>query len=138
MPHMLMDHAVDPKQEILDRLGDISDFDVHHNNVLVAVYKRPEKTKGGIILTDKYRDEDDYQSKVGLIVKAGPNAFYDPNGSWDWGAIAVGEWVVFRPSDGWNITVSGEGGAIGKDAVLCRLIQDTSIRATVQSPDMVW
>lgn len=138
MPQMVMTHDVDPKEAIHAKLGNVDTFDMVNNDVLVAVYKRPEKTKGGIILTDATRDEDNYQSKVGLVVKVGPTAFQDDTGKWQWPDIALGDWVVFRPSDGWNVTLSGEGGGIGKDAQLCRLLHDTSIRAKIPNPDMVW
>jgi co-chaperonin GroES (HSP10) len=96
----------------------------------VAVYIRPEKTKSGIILSDKTRDEDRYQSKVGLIVKKGPSAFVDDDGKWFSGLdVNEGDWIVFRPSDGWNITVNG---------TLCRMLDDMSIRARISHPDQVW
>lgn len=135
MPHMVMDHANDPRTEILENLGDISDFELLHNNVLVAVYIRPTKTKSGIFLTDKTLDEDRWQSKCGLVVATGPDAFKDETGQWNWGVINNHDWVVFRPSDGWNCTLKGNN---GKEAVLCRVIQDTSIKAVVTQPDMVW
>jgi hypothetical protein len=47
MPAMLMDHAVDPREELRAKIGDISDITIAANNVLIAVYKRPEKTKSG-------------------------------------------------------------------------------------------
>ena len=82
MPHMVMTHDEDPKDAILAALGDIEKFKVFHNEVVVAVYLRPEKTKSGIFLPDSHRDEDRHQSKVGLVVKMGPEAFDDPNGNW--------------------------------------------------------
>ena len=69
MPHMNMEHSEDPKQIILDALGDISDYKVFHNEVIVAVYLRPEKTKSGIILPDGHRDEDRHQSN-GVLCRA--------------------------------------------------------------------
>lgn len=130
MPHMMMHHETDPKQEILDALGDIDDYKVFHNEIVVAVYLRPEKTKSGIILTDRHRDEDRYQSKVGLVVKLGPEAFNDPEGTWFKGVkVGLHDWVVFKPSDGWNQTVNG---------VLCRALKDVNVRGSIPHPDMVW
>lgn len=130
-----MSHELDPKADLVERLGDISEFEVLHNNVIVAVYMRPEKTKSGIILPDQHRAEDLYQSKCGLVVAIGPNAFMDPSGSWKWGEINIGDWVVFRPSDGWNIGLMGKGKT---ESVKCRRLADTSIEAVVQNPDMVF
>ena len=128
--NITMHHEVDPKQIILKEIGDISGFELMNTQVLVAVYIRPEKTKGGIIMTTKSRDEDRYQSKVGLILKTGPSAFVDDDGKWFSGFdIKEGDWIVFRPSDGWNVTVNG---------VLCRMFDDTAIRARIPHPDTVY
>jgi co-chaperonin GroES (HSP10) len=43
--------------------------------VLAVQYRKPEKSKGGIILTDKTKQEDDYQGRCGLVIAAGPDAY---------------------------------------------------------------
>jgi co-chaperonin GroES (HSP10) len=104
---MNMTHEEDPKKLILQALGDIEEYKVFHNEVVVAVYLRPEKTKSGIYLPDQHRDEDRHQSKVGLVVKMGSEAFDDPNGNWFRDMdVKLHDWVVYRPSDGWTITVN--------------------------------
>jgi co-chaperonin GroES (HSP10) len=125
-----MEHEIDPKQKILDEIGDISNIEIFNNNILVAVYQRPAKTKSGIFLTDKTTEEDRFQSKVGLLVKVGSRAF-EPNdeGWFDGVKFNLNDWIVFRPSDGWNITVNG---------VLCRMLSDTQVRGRSQYPDEVW
>ena len=129
MPHMPMLHEKDPKLSILEQIGDISKVELFHNQVLLAVYLRPNKTKSGLILTDSHRDEDRYQSKVGLLVKRGPLAF-EQDGNW-FSNLTFGDhdWLVFRPSDGWSITVNG---------VLCRIFDDVNIKGRVPHPDAVW
>jgi hypothetical protein len=124
-------HEVDPKEALLKQIGDsYKDFDIFNTQVLLAVYIRPEKTKGGIMLANKTRDEDRYQSKVGLILKKGPSAFVDDEGKWFNGlTISEGDWLVFRPSDGWNLTING---------VLCRMLDDTSTRMRIKHPDDVY
>ena len=130
MPYMRMEHDVDPKQALLKELGDISQFEIFNNQILCAVYIRPKKTKSGIYLSDQTTDEDRYQSKVGLIIKMGPQAFVDETNSWFSGNEAnVDDWIVFRPSDGWSITVNN---------VLCRILDDTSVRGRIKHPDNVW
>ena len=130
MPYARMTHDVDPRKTIHDELGDISDVELFHNQVLAAIYVRPEKTKGGLYLTNSLRDEDKWQGKVGLIVKAGPDAFKDETGRWFNGVnINVGDWIYFRPSDGWQLTVHG---------VLCRILDDTDVRGRIPAPDAVW
>ena len=130
MPAMQMDHAVDPKIALLKEIGSIDAVEVFNNQLLVAVYIRPQKTKSGIILTSQTTDEDRYQSKVGLVIKAGPKAFEDKSGEWFSGVeIHENDWVVFRPSDGWSITVNG---------VLCRMIEDVNVKGRIDQPDRVW
>lgn len=129
--NIAMAHDVDPKEKLLSDLGDISGIELFNNQIMIAVYIRPEKTKGGIIMTDRHRDEDRFQSKVGLIVAKGPSAFKEEEGgSWFNGReLSVGDWIVFRPSDGWSVTVSG---------VSCKILSDTQIKGTVQDVDKVW
>lgn len=130
MPQMAMKHDADPKKELLEKIGDTEGVDVFNNAVLVAIYVRPNRTKSGIYLTDKYTDEDRIQGKAGLVVKKGPRAFVDERGEWFADAdIKEGDWVIFRPSDGWAINVNG---------VACRLIDDVAIRGKVDQPDRVW
>lgn len=129
MPHMKMDHEIDPKQKLIEELGDISSIELLNNQVLLALYIRPQKTKAGLFLTDQHTSEDRYQSKVGLLVKRGPEAFVD-DGNWFKGIeFKEHDWLVFRPSDGWPLTVNG---------VLCRVFDDISIKARVQNCDDVW
>jgi co-chaperonin GroES (HSP10) len=71
---MVMEHEIDPKEKLLTDLGDLSGIEIFNNQVLVAVYIRPNKTKSGIILTDETVNEDRYQGKVGLLVGMGPAA----------------------------------------------------------------
>jgi co-chaperonin GroES (HSP10) len=124
-----MKHDVEPKEKLFDELGDLSGLDIFNNQVLVAVYKRPEKTRGGLFLPDNVRDEDNYQGKVGLVVKLGPQAFVSTP-EWTFTTpIYVGNWVILRPSDGWSINVNG---------VLCRMLVDTSVKGWIASPDFVY
>jgi len=127
---IVMNHAVDPRTAILDQVGDLSKVEIFNNQILVAIYIRPEQTVGGILLPNQTRDEDKWQGKMGLVLKKGPSAFVDESQNWFNGIdVAVGDWVIFRPSDGWGIEVNG---------VLCRLLDDTVIRGRAQKPDMIW
>jgi co-chaperonin GroES (HSP10) len=126
---MIMDHETDPKIALLDSVGNLSNIEIFNTQVLVAVYIRPQKTKSGIFLTDKTTDEDRFQSKVGLILKKGESAF-EEDGTWFKNIeFNDGDWVVFRPSDGWSITVNG---------VLCRILDDIHVKGRINTPDCVW
>jgi co-chaperonin GroES (HSP10) len=130
MPFMIMEHEKDPKQKLLDDIGDISSFEIFNNQILIAIYIRPVRTKSGIYLSDQSREEDKIQGKVGLVVKKGPAAFVDDTSEWFKDiSVEEGDWVVIRPSDGWAITVNN---------VLCRIVDDTAVRGKVDVPDRVW
>jgi hypothetical protein len=130
MPFMLMDHEVNPATKLIEEIGDLSQIELFNNQLLVGVYIRPQKTKSGLYLSDKTTEEDRFQSKVGLLLKQGPRAF-EPNdeGWFDGETFNLHDWLVFRPSDGWSITVNG---------VLCRILVDTQVKMRVPNPDCVW
>ena len=130
MPQRKMQHDVDPKAALLKAIGSLNKMSIYHNQLLVAVYLRPKQTESGIYLPDQHLDEDRNQSKVGLVVKTGPQCFDDPTQVWFKDMeVKLNDWVIFRPSDGWSITVNG---------VLCRLLQDINIKGRVEHPDQVW
>jgi len=130
MSNIAMLHEKDPKDALMEQVGDLSGVNIFNMKVLVAVYIRPEKTKGGLFLSEKSRDEDRFQSKIGLVLKKGPTAFVDEDGKWFSDlAVKEGDWVVFRPSDGWGLTING---------TMCRMLDDMSIQGTVSHPDQIW
>ena len=129
MPAMVMLHEKDPRDVLLDTVGDLDGLELFNNQVLCAVYERPKVTAGGIHLTDNYRDEDRTQGKVALIVKMGPQAFKDDTGRWKFADVKLHDWVYFRASDGWAITINKK---------LCRIVDDVDIRGRIQGPDQVW
>ena len=121
--------ALNPKEAIIKFTGDLSGFEVMGDRVLVGIFMRPEKTKGGIIRPDANKEEDVWQGKVGLVLKLGPNAFINPDdGSLYEQRVEVGEWVVFKVGDGWQLEVN---------KMPCRMIKDTNFIAKVKDPMMV-
>ena len=130
MPPALMSHIEDPANEIRKRIGDISKIEVLHNQILVGVYIRPEKTTGGILLTPQTRDEDRYQGKAGLVLKKGPLAFVDDdNNKFHGQNVDVGDWVFYRVSDGFPLVLNG---------TLCRLLEEVHVKGKIPSPDVVF
>ena len=126
--------ADDPKQAILNELGDLSGLELFHNQVMVATYIRPERTSGGIFLPDKTLAEDRFQGKVGLVVKLGPLAFKD-DAIAKFGGVKLeeGDWVYYRASDGMELfSVDKTGG------VPCRIFEDTQIKGRVSDPALLW
>jgi co-chaperonin GroES (HSP10) len=126
---------LDPKQALLNSLGDISQIEIFHNQVLVATYIAPEKTKGGIIRPDRSIMEDRFQSKIGLVIKVGPLAFKDDTLA-QFGGVTIqeGDWVIAYPSDGRELfSVDASDGGTS-----CRLFADTLIKGRVPDPSIIW
>lgn len=125
-----MDHsAEDPRETILKGVGDVSTMSLTGVQVLIGTYVRPKSTKGGILLTDKYRDEDLYQGKVGLVLKVAPGAFVDgPDAKFYGYKAKVGDWVFYRGADSWSLSIRGQH---------CRIVEDVHVRGDVPDPDMI-
>lgn len=122
--------AKDPKQAIFTAVGDLSKEQVLGDLVLVATYIRPEKTAGGIIRPTENIKEDEFQGKVGLVLKTGPLAY----GDWELddqrgSAANPGDWIVYAIKDGWAVTVNG---------VPCRLVPYERIRMRISDPNVVF
>lgn len=138
MPAVEYAHETDPKQALFEKVGDLSGVEVFGSDVLVALYTPPEKTKSGLIISDNTRDEFKFQGKVGLIVKMGVTAYVDDEGN-KFRDIDVGDWVVFRPSDGWPMQLNTMKSRISKDGIVdCRVITDINIRCRVNHPDVIY
>lgn len=121
--------SADPKAEMLKHIGDLSGVDVMYNMVLLAAHTRPSVTKGGIIRPDENLEEDIWQGKVGMVVKLGPDAFQDDDDtSFNGQKAEVGEWVVFKTGDAWQLTIRDWP---------CRLVRDSSIKMKIADPSIV-
>lgn len=125
-----LSQAADPKTALAAAIGDLSGIEVFHNQILVATYFRPEKTAGGIIRPQSNVKEDEYQGKVGLVMKLGPTAFMDGyDASFQGQSVSPGDWLVYRVGDGWQLTING---------VPCRILTDRNVRLRVAHPDMAY
>jgi co-chaperonin GroES (HSP10) len=123
---------------LFDAAGPLTDYEVFHNSVLVATYIPPERTKGGIILSDRSLAESRYQGKVFLVLKIGPLAFKDDSAAKFGGiTIEVGDWVVFRPSDGSEMFIKDHTGT-SNDGLSCRWIEDVLIKGRVRDPSLIY
>jgi len=122
--------AKDPKQALFEAVGDLSDIDVFHNQILVALYIRPEMTKGGIIRPGTNVVEDEYQGKVGLVVKIGPTAFVSSETTNFMNQkVNIGDWLIYRIGDGWPIMVNGTA---------CRVLTDRSVKMRTKTPEAIF
>ena len=125
----------DPKQALLDSVGDLSGFELFGPRVLVATYIQPEETRGGIILPDRTLAEDRFQGKIGLVVAKGPLAFVDDEYAKFGGKnVEIGDWVSYRASDGMEMFVVDENGG----GTPCRILQDQNIICKVSDPSAIY
>lgn len=119
-----------PKAAIIKAVGDISDTIVASDLVLLGTYIRNEKTAGGIIRPTDNVKEDEYQGKVGLVLKTGPIAYGDWEDEAERGQMAeLHTWVVYQIKDAWPIQLNGTA---------CRCIPYEKIRMQIPEPSMVF
>ena len=94
--------------------------------ILVLPYKAKEKTKGGIILSDKTVTESQIATNCGLVMDIGPDAYNDkdkfPNGPW----CKKKDWVLFARYAGSRINI--DGGEL-------RVLNDDEILGTIEDPE---
>jgi hypothetical protein len=120
----------DLKDAILDKLGNLDGFEVLGYNVLVALYVKPGKTKGGILLTDSAIGEDRFQGKCGLVLKKGPLAFkYQGQFAYEGEAPNIGDWIFMRAADGWDLDLKG---------IACRMVDSDLIKGIVSDPTLIY
>lgn len=134
MPALLAIHDTDPRKEIMKKVkAQIADMVLFGNAILVATYKRPKMARyKSLDLALPDSDEDKHQGKVGLVIKLGPMAYKDDDTVQFHGQeVKVGDWVVYRPADGWALTLA-------ENQVDCRMLVEASIRMRIPSPDAVW
>ena len=131
MPLMRMVHDRDPADEVRDRIGSLDGIQVTRAQVLVGIYERPTTTKGGVIIPGQVQAEDKFQGKVGLILALGPDAYVDDAKVQFSVKPKVGQWVVFKVSDGWPLRINDE-------KANCRLLDDVDVRLVTDEPDRVF
>lgn len=126
-------HTEDPADVIWRELGNaLEGFDIAAQGVLIAMYERPDdvKTQGGILLPHQHVKEDEYQSRVAMVVKLGRRAFTDDEHvKWDGYRLEPGDWVALRSSDGMKLNIKG---------LHCRLISDVYLKLKVPHADAVF
>ena len=122
--------STDPKQGIINAVGDLTGIGVFSDLVLLGTFIRNEKTAGNIILPKEYLQEDEHQGKVGLVLKSGPLAYADWEEGEESGKNAQPHtWVVYAIKDSWPVQING---------VACRFIPYDKLRARVTDPKMVF
>lgn len=78
--------------EMMEALGDLDGLEVWGNEVLLGVFCREARTKGGLFV-GAIGKEDVWQGKVGMILKIGPDAFPEDSKTFNGRKPAVGDFV---------------------------------------------
>lgn len=93
--------------------------------ILIALPEVKEKTEGGVIRPDIFRDREETATILGFVLKLGADCYQDekryPNGAW----CKEGDFVIFRAYSGTRFKVHGRE---------FRLINDDSVDAVVRDP----
>lgn len=134
----------DPAKPLLDAAGDLSDYEVFHNLVLVATYVPPPKVFKGpngedipFHEADNSLSEHRFQGKVGLVLAFGPNAFEDDGVAKFGGTIiSKGDWVIYRGTDGFEFFIRDRRKI--NEGLSCRLIEDVFVRGRVSDPSLIY
>lgn len=122
--------AKDKRQGIIDAVGDLSEIDVLTDLVLVGTYIRDEKRASGLILPQDHLKEDEFQGKVGMVLKKGPLAYGDwENDDERGGNAKLHSWVVFAIKDTWPFQLNN---------VACRVVPYDKIRMRIADPKAVF
>jgi len=118
----------DPKKAILKWVRGIEKEYVMPGRVIVAIYARPHKTSGGVILTDNVRQEDLYQGACGLLVNVSDQSFKYSDGGYKFEGVPpkLHDWVIFRAADSWSVSYN---------KAACRVLRDDAIMAVTKKPD---
>ena len=121
----LLSETKDFPATVEKEIGDLTNTRVLGNRLLVAIYFRPEKI-GGIIRPQSNVEEDAYQSKVGYVLKVGPQAFVSDATLQFLDGIRIGEWILYRASDGFPAS---------KNGVPCRILKDEQVMLIIDNPE---
>lgn len=129
--HKTPEYSSNPHKAILDFITPhLNSVRLFADKIMVATYRQPEKTEGGLLLPENALEEDKFQSACGLVLKVGSAAFKD-DAATTFGGFKVEplEWVTFRPVHGSAREIAG---------LHCRFLQDIHIDAVIEDPTLVW
>jgi hypothetical protein len=118
------------RQQILDKLGDLSHVKIAQNEFLMAIYVRSNRSPSGLYLTDK-------------TVKISDHCLFqrvDPKTGATYGIpVKLYDWIVVKPSDGLAMDVNADPKVLKRDDfVTCRLMYDDMVRMVIDNPNTVW
>jgi len=96
--------------------------------LLILPFTPPERTKGGLILSQETLDRGRISTNVGYVLKMGPLAYQDKDkfskGAW----CKEKDWVIFARYAGSRLPI--EGGEL-------RILNDDEVLGTVKDPESI-
>jgi co-chaperonin GroES (HSP10) len=118
------DRVLDPTKipaSVLERLPKPTGW-----RLLVLPYRGQGKTKGGVLLSDGYVEQQTLATVVGLVLAVGPDAYNDvnkfPAGPW----CKKNDWIMFGRYAGSRFKI--DGGEV-------RILNDDEVIATIADPE---
>lgn len=124
------------RKRLLDQFdaADIQAMVVVGAKLLVAKWVREKE--GSFAIPASMKKEDEYQGKVGLVLKIGPLAFEnDDRHDWCGQRADPGDWVMYGYSDGYDFDYRMPGTF---DRVPCKIIDESHIQAVLPRPDFAY
>ena len=125
------ERVLDPSlidKSILDRLPSPSGW-----RILILPFRPPNKTAGGILLSNKTVDENQVQTVAGYVLKVGPLAYQDkekfPFGAW----CKEKDWVIFARYAGSRFRLNDDSDAAFGSEV--RILNDDEVLGTILDPN---
>ena len=123
------------KKKIWQHFDELNELEVFHNQLIVVKFIRT-KVSASIYAANSTQTEDKWQGKVGLVIKLGPSAFVDePGFSFHGTKAAVGDWVIYRNTDGYDMDYKAEGAV---EKINLRWIEDAQIKGRTTRPQAIW
>lgn len=126
-------------KKLFARVGDLSGIKLFGNRILVAKFERTTVGTSGLLhAAPKTQLEDQYQGKVGLVLKVGPTAFVDDEAHgivWNGDSVKPGDWVFYYYADGIDMDVCPIGST---DQVHCKLLREGDVNGIVPRPDFLF
>ena len=95
--------------------------------ILVKPQEAQEKSKGGVLLPDDFKDVSKYASVIAQVVAMGDDCYADAvKFAHPW--CKVGDWIMIAKHTGWRFKVNGED---------YKIINDDEVVGTVDDPSKI-
>jgi hypothetical protein len=142
----------DQAQTVRELVGDaLNDITLTGNDLIMSVYIEKEMSPGGLILPPERLRESLYQSKVGLVLKTGPESF-QYRGAFPWITPKPDELGEngkytdayydrsgkYTPKNGdWVIHFASDSRLFGLNGVPCRYATDSVVKMITTKPSAI-